>query len=118
MREKNGRLTDTAPPGTNQTTSVNNCDDQDPDPMADGIGLGATSGINEDGGNQEHRDKPERHERPPRPERHEMRPPRIPEHVRLTTLTTPALAAAWQRVARAANETTRLLGEPFYLISE
>ena len=92
MREKKGCLTDTAPPGTNQTTSVDNCDDQDPDPMAEGIGLGATSGIDEDGGLQEHRDKPERHERPMRPERHETRPSIIPEHVRLTTSTTPALA--------------------------
>ena len=69
MREKKGCRTDTAPPGTNHTTSVDNCDDQDPDPMAEGIGLVATSGIDEDGGlKNEHRNKPERHERPTRPE--------------------------------------------------
>ena len=118
MQEKKGYLTDTAPPGTNQTTSVDNCDDQDPDPMAEDIGLGATRGIDEDSGLQEHRNKPERHERPTRPERHETKPPRIPEHVRLTTSNTPAPAAAWQRVARVAYETTRLLGQPFCLISE
>ena len=40
-----------------------------------------TSGIDEDGGlKNEHRDKPERHERPTRLERHETQPLRIPEH--------------------------------------
>ena len=81
MWEKKGCRTNTAPPGTNHTTSVNNCNDQDPDPMTEGIGLGATGGIDEDGGPQEHRDKPKRHERPTRPERHETRPPRIPDQV-------------------------------------
>ena len=81
MREKKGCITDTAPPRTNQTTSVDNCDDQDTDPMAEGIGLGATSRSDENGGLQEHRDKPKRHERPTRPVRYETRPPRIPEHV-------------------------------------
>ena len=118
MQEKKGCRTNTAPMGTNHTTSVDTCNDQDPDPMAEGIGLGATSRIDEDGGLQEHHDKPKRHERPTRPKRHETRPPRIPEHDQLTTSTTPALEAPGQRVARTANETTRLLGQPFYLISK
>ena len=83
--------------------------------MAEGIGLVATSGINEDGGlKNEHRDNPERHERPTRPKRHEMQPSRIPEHVRLTTSTTPTPAAACQLVVvrmqvddKATNETTQ-----------
>ena len=41
---------DTALMGTNITTSVKNCDDQDPDPMAKGIELVTTSGIDKDGG--------------------------------------------------------------------
>ena len=36
--------------GKNHTTSVKNRNNQDPDPMAEGIGLVATSGIDEDGG--------------------------------------------------------------------
>ena len=86
--------------------------------MAEGIGLWATSVIDDDGGLQEHRDKPKRHERPTIPERHETRPPRIPKHVRLTTLTAPALAAPGHPVVKASNENTRLLGQPFYLIFE
>ena len=55
MWEKKGCRNDTATRGTSHTTSVDNCYDQDPDPMAEGIGLGETSGIDEDGGLQEHR---------------------------------------------------------------
>ena len=64
MWEKKGCQTNTAPLGINHTTSVDNCYDEDPDPMAEGIGLGETSGIDKDGGLQEQRDKPKRHERP------------------------------------------------------
>ena len=107
MRENKGCRTITAPlsePGS----SNEHREDQDPDPKAEGIGL-VTSALDENG---------KLKKRPTRPERHETRPPRIPEHVRLTTSTTPALAAPGQRVARASNETTRLLGQPFYLIFE
>ena len=97
MREKKGCRIDTAPPGTHHTTSVDSCDAQDPDPMAEGIGLVTTSGSDEDGGlNNEYRDKPENNQRPTRTEGPKMRPPTNPKRHQSRN---PQPAAAWQLVA-------------------
>ena len=99
--EKKGCQIDTAPPGTHHTTSVDSCDAQDPDPMAEGIGLVTTSVINKDGGlNNEYRDKPKNNQRPTRPERPKMRPPTNPKRHRSPT---PQLAATWQRVVAKSH---------------
>ena len=50
MRDKKGCGTNTAPPGPKRTTLSDNCDDQPPDPKAEGMKLAATSRSNEDGG--------------------------------------------------------------------
>ena len=75
MRENKGCRTNTAPPGKNCMTSFNDTSNQDPDPMAEGFGLELHAIEEDDRLNNEHRDKPERHERPTRPERHKTRPP-------------------------------------------
>ena len=49
MREKKGCRTNTAPLGPKRTTSSDNCDDQPPDPKAEGMKLAATSRSDEDG---------------------------------------------------------------------
>ena len=75
MGEKKGCRIDTAPSGTHHTTSVDSCDAQDPDPMAEGIGLVTTSRSDEDGGlNNEYRDKPENNQRPTSTESPKIRP--------------------------------------------
>ena len=102
MREKKGCQTDTAPPGIHHTTSADSCDAQDPDPMAEGNGLGTTSEIDEDGGlNNEYRNKPERHERPTTSKKPKTtRPPSNPERHQSMT---PQSAAASQLVAARAK---------------
>ena len=78
-------LNDMAPSDTRHMTSLDSCDAQDPDPMAEGSGIVTTSGFDEDSGhNSKSGDKPKRHERPKRPRRPKTRPPSNPVRHQLT----------------------------------
>ena len=77
MREKKGGRKNTAPSGTNRTTS-SNITSQDPNPLAEGIKLGLCTIEEVNGLNHEYRDKPETNERPTKPERPETPPPKNP----------------------------------------
>ena len=102
MWENKGCRTNTALPSKNHTTSVKNeyRKDQEPNPMAEGIGIDATRDSNEDGLKYEHHDKPKRPKKPTRSERHGTRPPDIPKHCQ----TSLPPAAAWQLIAANASE--------------
>ena len=86
MREKEGCQNNMAPSDTRHKTSLDSCDAQDPDPMAEGSGIVTTSGLDEDSGhNSKSGDKPKRHEQPTRPRRPKTRSPSNSARHRLTT---------------------------------